>query len=342
MNIEEKIGQMLMLGFRGQAVDDPHPFAQDLEAGRVGAVVLFDYDVQTSSYGRNIETPLQLQALTANLQRRATSPLLIAVDQEGGQVCRLKAEQGFPALASARELGRADDPVATHQAAQATALNLAAAGINLNLAPTVDLDINPDNPVIGAKQRSYSADPDRVVAHAAAFIRAHHAHSVACTLKHFPGHGSSRHDSHLDLVDVSRTWSEQELLPYRHLIDAGLADAVMTAHVFNEHLDPDFPATLSSPTIDGLLRRRLGYDGVVISDDLQMGAIARHYGLETALHRAIEAGVDMLALANNTLYEEGIAARAVTLIKGLVERGILSEERLDQSVNRISRLKEKG
>ena len=338
MELKEKIGQMLMLGFRGRSVGDTHPFAADLAAGRVGSVVLFDYDVLTQSDGRNIESPGQVRALVEDLQRRAPTPLLVSVDQEGGRVRRLKSENGFAPLPSARTLGQGE-PAGTLAAARAAAAELAELGVNFNLAPCVDLDVYPENPIIGAKHRSFGADAGTVARHAAAFIKAHREHGVACCLKHFPGHGSSRDDSHLDMVDVSRTWSSSELEPYRRLCAEGLVDAVMTAHVFNRELDPGAPATLSRRVVGDLLRRDLGYDGVVVSDDLQMGAIARHYGLDTALRLAVEAGVDILALANNTLYEENITARAVDILEKLVEEGHIGEERIDRSLARIDRLK---
>src|SRR5690606_10098573 len=163
------------------------------------------------------------------------------------------------------------------------AATLAEAGINLNLAPVVDVNVNPDNPVIGQLERSFSGDPDVVTEQAKAFIEAHHEHGVLCTLKHFPGHGSSEADSHLGFVDVTNLWSRQELEPFRNLIDAGLADAIMTAHIFNANWDSEHPATLSRAVITGILREELGYDGVVITDDMQMGAIRDFYGFEAAV-----------------------------------------------------------
>jgi beta-N-acetylhexosaminidase len=216
---------------------------------------------------------------------------------------------------------------------------LAELGINLNLAPVVDLNTNPDNPVIGRLERSFSADPAVVTEHALAFIRAHHEHQVLCSLKHFPGHGSSATDSHLGLVDVTSTWSSAELEPYARIIEAGEADTIMTAHVFNATLDPTYPATLSRPTITGILRDRLHYGGVVLCDDLQMGAIREQYGYETAVEAVIAAGVDILVIANNTVYEEGITARTVAIIKQLMEDGKVSEARIDESHGRIQRLK---
>jgi beta-N-acetylhexosaminidase len=205
----------------------------------------------------------------------------------------------------------------------------------------VDLNTNPDNPIIGQLERSFSADPDIVTNHALEFIRAHHEQGVLCTLKHFPGHGSSADDSHLGLVDVTDTWARTELEPYANIVQAGETDAIMTAHVFNANLDPEYPATLSKPTITGILREELDYNGVVISDDMQMGAIANHYGFEPAIQATIEAGVDIIAIANNSVYEEGIAGRTVALIKQLVRDGKISEARINESYQRIQRLKGK-
>ena len=339
VSLDVKIGQMLMIGFRGLMAAEGDPILDDVRARHLGGVVLFDYDVPSNTPLRNIESPAQVKALVECLQAAAASPLLVAVDQEGGRVRRLKEALGFAPLASPQSLGAAKDLDRTRREAGATAQMLAELGINLNLAPVVDLNTNPDNPVIGRLERSFSADPAVVTDHALAFIRAHHEHQVLCSLKHFPGHGSSAADSHLGLVDVTETWSSAELEPYVRIIEAGEADTVMTAHVFNATLDPTYPATLSRPTITGILRDRLHYDGVVLCDDLQMGAIREQYGYETAVETAIAAGVDILVIANNTEYEEGIAARTVAIIKQWIQDGTVSEARIDESHERIQRLK---
>jgi beta-N-acetylhexosaminidase len=160
-----------------------------------------------------------------------------------------------------------------------------------------------------------------------------------CCPKHFPGHGSSTSDSHFGLVDVSETWTRAELQPYDDLIRAGLADSIMTAHVFNARLDPDYAATLSAATLTGLLRGELGYDGVIISDDMQMGAIRRHYGFEEAVLAAVDAGVDILAIANNSIFAEDAASRTVEILRRAVEQGRISRARIEQSYGRIQRLK---
>lgn len=338
-SLQVKIGQMLLAGFRGLEASDRLPVVQDIRDHHLGGVILFDFDVPTNTPLRNIQSPAQVKALIAGLQAAASIPLIVAVDQEGGRVQRLKAARGFSGAPSARALGALGDTARTRQAAASTGRMLAELGFTLNFAPVVDLDVNPENPIIGKLERSFSADPAVVTAQALAFIAGHHDHGVLCTLKHFPGHGSSTADSHRGFVDVTNTWSAKELEPYAALIKAGAADSVMTAHVFNARLDPQFPATLSRATITGLLRDKLGYDGVVFCDDIQMGAIREHYGLETALAAAIGAGVDIITIGNNTIFEEGIVGQAATVIQQLVRDGKLSEARIDQSFGRIQALK---
>ena len=339
VNLEVKIGQMFMVGFRGLEVDDTHRIVQDIRDRHLGGVVLFDYDVALDSPVRNIESPEQLKTLVRSLQTFASIPLLVATDQEGGKISRLKEKFGFPPTVSHEYLGDLDDDAVTHEYASAMAVTLSEMGINQNLAPVVDLNVNPDNPVIGHWERSFSADPDVVARHGLEFIQAHHEQGILCTLKHFPGHGSSTGDSHLGLVDVTGTWSRSELKPYEEIIGCGEADAIMTAHVFNANLDPEFPATLSKAVITGILRGELGYDGVVISDDMQMGAIAENYGYEAALQAAIEAGIDIIAIANQLEYDEEIFGRSVALIRQWVGEGKISEARIDESFQRITRLK---
>jgi beta-N-acetylhexosaminidase len=338
-NLDVKIGQMVMVGFRGLEVDNEHFIVRDIRDRHVGGVVLFDYDVPTRQPIRNIESPSQVKALIASLKSVSATPLLVTIDQEGGIIARLKERHGFPPTVSHQHLGKLDDLQTTYKQTALIAKTLADLGINLNLAPVVDLCVNPDNPIIARHERCFSADPLVVTHHALQFIRAHHAQGVLCSLKHFPGHGSSTADSHLGFTDVTDTWSRIELEPYVRIIGFGQADAIMTAHVFIGSLDKQYPATLSQATITGILRKELNYDGVVISDDMQMGAIIKHYGFEMAVRKAIEAGVDILVFANNSVYEEDVSRRAIGAIKELVHDGTISEARIDESYRRIQRLK---
>jgi beta-N-acetylhexosaminidase len=340
------LAQMILVGFRGTTVRADAPIVADISERGVGSIVLFDYDVALQSPVRNVESPEQVAKLTADLQllaqdQAAQTPLLIAADQEGGQVARLDETHGFPPTLSAQELGARNDPTFTYAQAEAIAKALAVAGINHNLAPVVDLNSNPSNPIIGTFGRSFSADPGVVTAQARAFIAAHHAHRVTTTLKHFPGHGSSEADSHLGLVDVSATWQRNELDPYRTLVQEGIVDSIMTAHVFNSQLDPTYPATLSKATITGIVREELGYDGVVITDDMNMQAITSQYGFEQAAVLAVQAGADLLAYGNNLIYDPDVAQRAIEALVVAVEHGKLTEERIQQSYRRVLALKGK-
>ncbi len=337
--LAHKIGQMLLVGFRGMALDPTNPVVADVQQFNLGGVMLSDYDGLNRTWGMNISSAEQVQALVRDLQALARTPLIVAIDQEGGQVMRLKTSYGFPPNASHANLGLTNNLAYTREQAGTIASTLASLGINLNFAPVVDVNTNPANPIIAQYERSFSADPSLVLAHALAYILAHHTNRVGCTLKHFPGHGSSTGDSHEDWVDVTATWGWQELEPYRALIGAGVVDAIMTAHIYNANFDVNDPATLSPATINGLLREQLGYDGVVISDDLQMAAITRYYGYDLAIQKAILAGVDMLLIANNAMYATDTVPRTVALIEGMVTQGIIPVERIEQSYERIQRMK---
>ena len=339
-SLNTKIGQMIMVGFRGLTLQEAPDLMEDITRRNLGGVVLFDYDVPTKSPGRNISSPDQLKRLTRELQEAATVPLLIAVDQEGGRIARLKAQYGFPTSPSAAKLGKLNNTDSTYQAALVTAKTLKQAGINVNFAPVADLNINPENPVIGSLERSFSADPDVVALQAAATIRALHTQNIIATLKHFPGHGSSTTDTHRDFTDITKSWKTTELIPYRKLIEEGYSDLVMTAHVYNANLDRTYPATLSKPVVTGLLRDSLGFKGPVISDDMQMRAVSDHYSLETAILQALTAGVDILLFANNSSYDPEIAQKAASIIRSFVDDGTVSVTRIDSSYRRILTLKQ--
>lgn len=338
--LRARVGQLLLVGFRGARPAECAPIARAIREQLIGGVILFDQEMaDPATRRRNIESPAQVRELTAFLQAQASVPLLIAVDQEGGRVNRLKPEYGFPESVSHEELGQRNDLAETHRRAAETARTLASVGINFNLAPVVDLDANPANPIIKGKRRSFSADPETVARHAAEFVRAHRAHGIVTCAKHFPGHGSAQGDTHLGLVDVTATWHERELLPFRRLIEAGLDDAIMSAHVFNARLDPARPATLSRAVVTGVLREQLGFRGVVVSDDMEMKAISSHYGLEHSVPAALEAGVDMLCFGNNLTFDPDIVTKAIEIIVRAVESGHLAERRIEESYRRVLALK---
>lgn len=337
--LDYKIAQMLMIGFSGSTLGSGNPVMRDVQERGVGGVFLTDYNGAAHS---NIVSPVQLKTLTAGLKGLASGwplPLLIAVDQEGGQVARLKPRYGFPSTSTQQYLGSLNKFATTRSHALAIAKTLSTHGINLNFAPVVDMNVNPANPVIGRLGRSFSANSSTVASHSLEVIKAHREQGVFCTLKHFPGHGSSRNDSHLGFVDVTGTWTKKELEPYQKIMAAGECDVVMSAHIFNSNLDPSLPATLSHRVLTGLLREQLGFWGVILSDDIQMKAITSHYSLEQALGLSISAGVDMITMSPTRLYQTDLASRAVGIIKGFVKSGAISEKRIEESYTRIKRLK---
>ncbi len=337
LSTEEKVGQLLLVGFRGFEVNEEVEIA--IRDYHVGSIIYFDYDVVSKTRNRNIQTPRQLKNLSEDLQAISSIPLFISVDEEGGKVSRLKKRYGFSAKPSPESLGKKFQ-WQVKNSAEDLARELMDHGVNVNFAPLADVNTNRNNPVIGRLGRSFSSDPHKVEKYCRTFIEGQREEGVISVLKHFPGHGSSRGDSHEGLVDVSHTWDKSELIPFKNLISSGDAEMIMTAHIFNRNLDSQYPATLSKRTIQGLLRNQLGFNGVVISDDMNMGAIAHHYGLKEAISLSLNAGVDILLFGNNLVYDKEIAKKAHTIIMDLIREGKLSIESVDEKVKRILKLKE--
>ena len=341
-DLDTMIGQMLLVGFRGTDYSDQgvHYILEDIRAGRVGGVILFSKDAALLVGDRNIQSPEQVHNLTALLSEAAPLPLFIAADQEGGRVNRFKPDRGFPeTVPSARTMGTMGDSALTRSYGASTGLTLAGAGLNLDFAPVVDVDVYPESPAIGALERSFSPNPEMVAAQGAAFVDGLHDAGILSCLKHFPGHGSARGDTHKGVTDVTTTWSEQELIPYTRLIGSGHADMVMTAHIVNQNLDPEYPASLSHAVTTNLLRHELGFTGVIITDDLQMGAIQDQYSLDQTVALAVQAGADILLFGNNLEYDPEVAAKAHAMIKAMVLDGSVAQERIHASYERIMALK---
>jgi len=341
LSLEKKIGQMLMVGFHGTTAPKSSQICKDIKKYNVGSVILFDYNPVNKNKPKNIATKKQLVKLTKELQAcTKDGKLLIAVDQEGGRVQRLKSKYGFHG-----KFPKASDVIKMDQSQifstyKKMSKELKSVGINYDLAPVVDLDINMKNHVIHGLGRSFSKDPKIVAKYASTFIDAMHSNGVLTSIKHFPGHGSSVGDTHKGFVDVTNLWKEVELEPYRLLKDK--ADTVMVAHVFNKKIDAKYPATLSEKTVNGLLRKKLGYTGVVITDDLQMGAISKKYGLKKTLELAINAGDDILLIGNQLDPRKIVSTKKlVDTIVSLVKSADVKVESIDQAYNRIQELKKK-
>jgi len=338
-SIEEKIGQMIMVGFKGFEVSDTSHVVRDIEEYNVGGIILFDYDMTTRTPNRNIESPTQVKELTTKLQELSETPLFMAIDQEGGRVARLKTDRGFAPHVSAHYIGITNNTDTTRFYASKMADQLQDLGFNVNFAPVVDLNVNPDNPVIGQLDRSFGANPGLVVEHAEIYLDEFNKHNILGVLKHFPGHGSAWNDSHVGMADVTDTWEPIELEPYRQLADSDLPFAVMTAHVLNKNIDQDLPATLSAKAQTEMLRDDIGFDGVLFSDDMQMEAIRSFYGLDASVKHAINAGVDVLVFANNSVYQPNIVPDIIDIVLKLIEEGEIEQASIDESYDRIMRTK---
>ncbi|WP_422122270.1 beta-N-acetylhexosaminidase [Planococcus sp. X10-3] len=326
MTLHKKAGRLMIAGFKGLTISEE--IKQLIHTYHIGGVILF---------GRNIGTPEEILALTRSLQREAKSagydvPLLISIDQENGVVRRLG--EGTTIIPGAMLLGAAQDPVNARKAGELTGKELKALGINWNLAPVVDINNNPKNPVIGV--RSFGEDPKKVSELAKQSMLGMQDANVMTTLKHFPGHGDTSVDSHLDLPVIPHGLERLhavELVPFKDCIAAG-ADAIMSAHVYFPALEGEdnLPATLSRSVITGLLREELGFEGVVTTDCMEMDAIAKGIGTISGSVKAVQAGVDLVMVSHIHDLQEG----AILKIAEAMERGDIDEAQVDRSIERIN------
>lgn len=333
--LEQKVAQMLMFGFRDTAINAQSEVSHWLRDYQIGGVILFEYDVPSKSRPRNIVSELQVKCLVDSLHSFSPSPLFVAIDEEGGNVSRLKARYGFEPTVTPQYLGSLDNEDSTRFYARRIAQACRRLGINVNFAPSVDVNVNPDCPIIGKLGRSFSSDAEVVARNARWYVSEHNSQGVLCSIKHFPGHGSSVSDTHLGLADVTDTWTTGELIPYWLLLRDTLQMAVMSSHIFNRGIDSIYPATLSQSTMS-MLRNDLHFNGLVFSDDMMMNAISKYYGLEEAICLAVNAGIDVLVFSNNIdVYDSDIVKDAIDIMVRLVGEGKISEERINQSYQRI-------
>ena len=339
-NLTSLLGQLFVIGFPGSNITSTSPIAQDITRRNLGGVILFDTLLNSPAEDGNIVSASQLATLTHELQSLSPGKLLITIDQEGGKVRRLKEKHGFPYFPSAAEMASNPGFQQSARWARTTGKILANAGINMNFAPVADLNSNPQSPVIGRIDRSFSADPAVVTRHCAIWLDELQRAGVLGCLKHFPGHGSSTVDSHKDFVDISTTWDEQELAPYRALIGGSKVKAIMMGHLFHRNFDETHPASLSRKTVTGFLRKELLFDGAVITDDLQMKAITTRYGLLDAILHALNAGVDMIIIGNNLENDQDILTKAIAHIHDALQQNRIRMDTLEKAYNRVQRLKD--
>lgn len=325
MTLREQIGQLFMMGFIGTRVSND--LASFFKAYKPGGVIFFR---------RNLESVQQIVDLTNGLQKLSpASPLLIAIDQEGGRVSRLPAE--FTIFPPCGQLGQCNSSELAYSAAATIAKELRAVGINMNMAPVLDVNSNPNNPVIG--DRAFGAEPELVGEMGLATIGGLQDNMVVACGKHFPGHGDTATDSHKELpvVDAGiQRLRETEFPPFQQAIRQGVA-SLMTAHVLYRALDPEAPATLSPAVIRRLLREEFRYDEVVFTDDLEMHAIIDHDGIGEAAVRSFVAGCDVLLICK----DQDRVMTAMQAMERAVQDGRITQERLGQSLTRVARLKER-
>lgn len=309
-----------MLGFPGDSIS--HELADYLAAGLAGAVI----------YARNFSSVEQLRELTSAIRHIAGRPVLIGIDQEGGT--RFALKEPFTAWPSAAELGRLNDPAVTEEVARAMAAELRAVGCNLNFAPMLDIHVNQQSPV--TTNRSFGADPQCVARMGAAFHRGLRAGEVLSCAKHFPGHGDAIVDPHLDLpffMGTVERLESVELVPFAAAIEGGVR-SIMTAHILLPKIDPEYPASLSRIVLDGILRRQLKFDGVILADDLGMGAVAKKYGPGESSVRALRAGTDIVMLC----HDWSAVAPAIARVKKANSEGQFEKEEWDTSLHRVERV----
>ncbi len=338
--IEQKLGQMFIFGFRGAEITSDDPVFQLIQNGLIGGVILFDRDIETNST-RNIQSPEQLSILVSNLQALSPIPLFVAIDQEGGQVARLRSENGFPDFPSHSELGKENNLERTRFCSKGIAEVLSEFKINVNFAPVADLALNENNAVVVKKQRCFGSHWELVSRNCSIFIREHIVRNILPVVKHFPGHGSSSEDSHFGFVDITREWKEDEIKPYGYLAKEGNLPAVMVGHLYHKNFDPNFPASLSHIWIDEILRKEIGFDGLVFTDDLGMKAITEDYELKEVLKLAINAGNNVLVFANQQNYRNDLPILVLKTAIELFDEGKISIEKIDFSFKKIIETKVK-
>jgi beta-N-acetylhexosaminidase len=341
--LKEKIGQMIMVGFRGAEAPENSDIYKIIKDVKIGGVAFSDYDVPSNSFPRNIINPEQTKKLIFDLQKYSVDPLFVAVDAEGGNINRLKKQYGFLPILSPEKMGKDKTLKTTEKESAKLAEELKGLGFNMNLAPVVDLNINPKNPIIGVLGRSFSSDSEEVVNQARAFIENHLKNDIITVEKHFPGQGSAAEDSHLGIADVTDTYEKEELFPYQKLNDEGLLKAVMIGHIINKKIDNTYPATLSKAFLNDILRKQIGFEGVIISDDMQMAAISNNYKFDEAVVMAVNAGCDIIYFFNNSPegYDKEIAYKIRDTIFNAVKEKKIEEKRIIESYNRIQDLKKR-
>lgn len=327
MSLNEKIGQMVIVGLDGTNLQADA--RKMIETYKVGGFILYKPNITSA------EQTLKFLNQLKKANQPNPAALWLSTDQEGGRVSRMP--EPYLKIPTAKEIGQKNSTAYATGIGQALGEEIKSVGFNLDFAPVMDINSNPNNPVIG--DRSYGANADTVINNGTAVLKGIQSEGVAAVVKHFPGHGDTSVDSHLELPVVNKSLKQLEgfeLLPFQAAVKQG-TDMVMVAHLLIPKIDPDYPASLSKQMISDLLRDQLGYDGVVITDDLTMGGIVKHYGIAEAAVRSIQAGSDIVLVGHDVERETAV----IKALQNAASSGKLTEQEIDQHVYRILQLKQK-
>lgn len=328
----QRLGQMVLIGFRGTEVDSNHPVIRDLKDLNVAGVILYDQDYLLKDSSRNIESQDQLLKLSSDLISNAFTPPIIALHQDGSSKAPLHSLYDISEFTGTRFLS---DSVSAQQYSRLFAQEFMVLGLNTNFNPRIDLRTGntKDHPEL------ISSEASEVTKQAGIILDEYDSERMFSALKYFPGYSTGYADTDI-ADDITDQWNEDFLIPYERLLQDRQINGIMTAHSFNAHIDSTWPGTLSEKTITGLLRDSLGFDGVIISDDLQKPILTEHYELETIIAQALNAGVDILLFGNNYEYQEDQAAIVINTIQKLIADGRVPREKVLAALDRIDTLKD--
>lgn len=326
VSLNDKIGQMIIVGFNGDATDARgfKKIEKKIKKGEVSGIIYF---------GKNITSASNVIQMNKKLKRISKIKPFIAIDNEGGNIQRYQFSKYLPA----KYIPKLDEDKARKHY-KIMAYEMKKLGFNTNFAPVVDLEIN-EHSIISKKLRSFSDDPDTVSKYASIFIEEHNKQGIITSIKHFPGHGSAIGDTHKGFVDATRTFMKTELEPYQNLKNYNKMNMVMVSHIFNSDFDNKYPASLSKKTID-ILKNDIGFNGVIISDDLDMGAVRKNYSLDEIVINSINSGVNILLFSENIgEFDPKISNKVRKIIKKQIKKGNIKESDIDKSYNKIIKLK---
>ncbi len=333
MSINKKIGQMLIIGFHGTTPEDQNiiTLSNQVERGEIGGIIVLGYNI------------ISLEQITRLIQYFKSIfseyPLFVSVDQEGGQITRLNNKNKYP---SQKEVAKTKTLLEAYKIYSKMSLSLRNVGFNINFSPVVDVNVNPESPIIGRIDRSFSNNSQIVLDYAIQSIKAHYDNNIIPCIKHYPGHGSAKTDTHKELSDISSTWQESELYPYKQLIKYSKIDMIMSGHLFNSNIDNKYPASLSEEHLKNVLINKLNYNKIIITDDLHMGAIQNSFNLKTTVIQAIKAGNNILLFSNYKKFirlDHNLHIKVKKIINDAINNNELSQNLIDRSFAKIIGLK---